>query len=146
MTLNRWDPFRDLLSFQERMNRLMDLSFAEPSRGLRSAWSPAVDVLETPDAYIFRVDLPGVGKDRISIEVRSKRLTVKGERELEAEPRIAAFRSIERETGAFERSFVLPGEVNAEEATAKYVDGVLHIVLPKGGEKDTRDISVVCRD
>lgn len=146
MTLNRWDPLKDLLSFQEKMNRLMDLSFAEPSRGLRSVWNPAVDVLETPDAYIFRADLPGVGKDRISIEVRSRRLTIKGERDIEAEPRIAAYHSIERESGVFERSFMLPGEVNADEAQAKYSDGVLQIVLPKGREPSARDISVVCRE
>ncbi len=146
MTLNRWDPFRDLLKFQEKMNRFMDSSFAEPSRKTRSVWNPAVDVLETPDTYIFRVDLPGVGKDRISIEIRSRRLTIKGERDIEGEPRIAAYHSIERETGAFERNFMLPGEVNADEAEAKYKDGVLQIVLPKGGEESTCDISVVCRE
>ena len=146
MTLNRWDPFKDLLRFQEKMNRLMDRSFTEPSRGHRGMWNPAVDVLETPDAYIFRCDLPGVGKDRISIEVRSKRLTIKGERVLEAEPRIAAYHSIERQTGVFERSFVLPGDVNADDAEAKYTDGVLQVVLPKGTEQSPGDISVVCRE
>ena len=144
MTLNRWDPFRDLLSFQEKMNRLMDTVAGPVGRPLRPSWDPDVDVVETPDAYIFRVDLPGVGKDRINIEIRGDRLTIEGERRTEAEPFIAAYHTIERETGHFLRSFVLPGNVDVEQAHAEYVDGVLNLVLPKSDEARQRSITVVC--
>lgn len=145
MTLNRWDPFKDLLRFQERMNRLMDLSVGEASRGPREHWTPGVDTLETPDAYIFRIDLPGVGKEEISIEIRGRHLVIKGERKMESEPRIAAYHSIERQMGAFERSFMLPGDVNADEAEARYLDGVLQLSLPKSREEKACPVSVVCQ-
>ncbi len=86
MTLNRWDPFRDLLNFQEKVNRIIDMKFHE-KRGTRGAcWCPAVDMLETPDSYIFRAELPGVGIDNIDIEVRHRRLTLSGVRPVESEP------------------------------------------------------------
>lgn len=144
MTLNRWDPLRDLLNFQERVSRLVDSSVDESASRRQTCWCPVVDVLETPDAYLFRVELPGVGRENINIEVRGTHLRIYGERSLEAEPAIAAYHSIERVQGIFERSFTLPGQVDADRAVAKYEDGVLEIVLPKSNEVYERNISVVC--
>jgi len=147
MTLNRWDPFRDLLNFQEKVNRIIDMKFHE-KRGTRGAcWCPAVDMLETPDSYIFRAELPGVGIDNIDIEVRHRRLTLSGVRPVESEPVTAAYHSIERVHGAFERTFELPGEVDVDEIKAKYLDGILEVVVPKAEEKKIRrTISVVSED
>ena len=122
MTLNRWDPLRDLLNFQERMNRLMDAAFDENVCGplaRQRCWKPAVDILETPESYIFRLDLPGVGKDNINIEIEGTRLTVTGVRVLESEPRMAAYHSLERQTGYFEQHYRLPGAVDQDNCKAQ---------------------------
>ncbi len=144
MTLNRWDPLKDLLSFQERMISLADSSLAEGVSRRRTWWKPVVDVLETPEAYVFRVDLPGVGRDGINIEIHGNRLTISGERPLDAEAHFAAYYSMEREVGLFERSFTLPGNVDVDRAEAKYEDGVLDLVLPKSRQEGKRGITVVC--
>ena len=144
MTMNRWDPLREMINMQERMTRLADRAFREAVFHRRSTWKPAVDVLETPDEYIVRIDLPGVNKEEINIEIKASRLTIQGERRIEAEPRIAAYHSIERETGYFERSFVLPGDVDAEQAEARYQDGVLVIVVPKAEQTREREVTIVC--
>jgi HSP20 family protein len=143
MTLNRWDPLRDLLNFQEKMNRLMDSAVDIHKR--RVIWKPVVDFLETAEAYVFRVDLPGVGRDKINIEIQGNRLTINGERPLEAEPRIAAYHSIERETGVFERQFTVPGHIDVDSAEATYVDGVLVLVLPKCEDDRPGNVRVECR-
>jgi len=101
-------------------------------------------MLETPEAYIFRAELAGVGKQNISIEVHGRRLTISGERFVESEPRLAAYHSIERVQGYFERSFNLPERVDLEAAEANYVDGVLEVRLPKAGNDRERTITVVC--
>ncbi|MBI4964639.1 MAG: Hsp20/alpha crystallin family protein [Desulfomonile tiedjei] len=143
MTLNRWDPFRDMLSFQERVSHVMD-AFAKRRQLARSAcWCPVVDILETPESYIFRAELPGVGKDNINVEVVGTRITISGERPTEKDPPIAAYHAIERVHGVFQRSFNLPGPVDVEKAKAKYRDGILEVSLPKSEEESERSISVV---
>lgn len=144
MTLNRWDPLRDLLNFQERMNRLVGSTLEERMLRRAACWCPVVDVLETRDAYIFRAELPGVGKENITIEVRGNRLVLVGKRTLESEPQWAAYLSIERIHGCFERSFPLPGPIDVDKAEARYEDGILEVYLPKSQGDAERTIAVVC--
>jgi HSP20 family protein len=144
MTLNRWDPLRDLLNFQERMSRLVAFTAEESPSRRQACWCPVVDLLETPDAYILRAELPGVGRENINIEVYGNRLRIYGERALETEPAIAEYHSIERVHGVFERTLTLPGEVDVDVAEASYEDGVLVVKLPKLHEVRDQNISVVC--
>lgn len=144
MTLHRWDPLRDLLKFHERANRLVGVDLEQALRKAPARWSPVVDVLETPDAFIFRVELPGVGKDNISVEVRGNTLTLSGERFIESEPKRAVYHRIERVHGVFERSFTLPDRVDAGQVEANYTDGVLEVVLPKTAGDSDRVVRVVC--
>lgn len=146
MTLNRWDPFRDLLNFQDKVHRLIEMKVHEDRVTRGACWCPSVDMLETPDSYIFRAELPGVGIDNIEIEVRNRRLRLSGVRPMETEPVIAAYHSIERVHGQFERVFSLPGDVDVDQIKAKYLDGVLEIVLPKSKEKAPQSIAVVSED
>jgi HSP20 family protein len=144
MTLNRWDPLRDLLNFQERMNRLVGSTLEERMLRRSVCWRPVVDILETPHAYIFRAELPGVCRDNITIEVRGNRLVLAGERPLGSEPQWAAYLSIERIHGCFERSFLLPGPIDIDKAEATYQDGILEVTLPKSEEEHETSITVVC--
>jgi HSP20 family protein len=143
MTLNRWDPLKDLLNFQEKVNRLMDANFRQRCEVGGVCWCPLVDMLETRDAYIIRAELPGVGLENINIEVRNRRLTISGERPYESEPVMAAYLSIERVRGSFERKFDLPGNVDVDAIKATYTDGVLEIQLPKAKENAVSGITIV---
>ncbi|MCX5863017.1 MAG: Hsp20/alpha crystallin family protein [Deltaproteobacteria bacterium] len=144
MTLNKWDPLKDLLNLQETAQRILGASTDEGRRKRRVKWFPVVDIFETPDAYVFRAELPGVGKDNISVEVHGSTLTLSGERFIESDPRIAVYHRIERTHGGFERAFTLPGQVNVDKVEATYVDGVLEVMLPKTPEDCDRTISIVC--
>lgn len=137
MTLNRWDPLRDLLNFQERVNRFVEIRTQRTVFQPTTSWTPLVDMLETPDAYIFRAELPGVGKKNINIEIQGRRLKISGERKLEAEPQLAAYHSVERAHGPFDRAFDLPEDADVEKTEARYEDGLLEITVPKcEGERE----------
>ncbi len=143
MTLNRWDPLKDLLNFQEKVNRVMHATLSERCSVSGTCWRPLVDMLETPDAYIIRAELPGVGLDNISIELKNRRLTISGQRPFQSEPTLAAYLSLERVHGAFERSFNLPGDVDEEAIKAKYTDGMLEVYIPKAQEDASAGITIV---
>jgi HSP20 family protein len=143
MTLNRWDPVRDLLNFQERVNRFVEIRTQRTVFQPNAGWTPLVDMLETPDAYIFRAELPGVGKKNISIEIQGRRLRLSGERQLESEPRLAAYHSVERAHGPFHRSFDLPDDAALEKTEARYEDGILEITVPKCEEERERVLRIV---
>lgn len=144
MKLDRWDPLRDMLNFQDRLNRTLGCGGQEGVCIRESSWTPLVDALETPDSYIFRVELPGVGKDNINIEVDGDILTISGNRNMEGEPAIAAFHSMERPLGFFRRAFRLPGKVDSDRAKATYIDGLLELSLPKSKEIRERNVTIVC--
>jgi len=144
MTLNRWDPFRDLLNLQEKLQRIVAATHEELVYKRSARWCPVADILETPDSYIFRVELPGVGRDNINLEVRGNLLILSGERPIEKEPSVAAYHRIERIHGVFERSFHLPGQIDTDRARANYQDGVLEIIFPKSETEQEPAITVVC--
>jgi HSP20 family protein len=144
MTLNRWDPFKDLLNFQERMARLIHATAGVEAPRRRATWRPVVDIMETSTAYVLRADLPGVGRDKINVEIRGSKLTIQGERPIEDEPQDTEYHHMERETGYFERTFTLPGNIDVDRAKATYADGVLDLVLPKSAEEQPDTITVVC--
>jgi HSP20 family protein len=143
MSLEKWDPFKELVYIQKRMNQLMSSTCDFPQRS--SCWCPAVDILETPRSFIVRVELPGVGRDNVNIELKANHLRVYGVRpEPEQGQGIWAYRSCERVNGPFERNFSLPGNIDPENVEASYEDGVLEILIPKTSENRDRHIEVVC--
>lgn len=143
MTLNRWDPLKDLLNFQERMNRMVTIPFSVGLRRRPEMWNPVVDIFETDEAYVFRADLPGVGKDNINIEIKGGRLTIHGERPLDSGTGAPAYHVVERESGLFERSFALPGNIDVDRAEDRYEEGVLDLVLPKSKERRSTTVAVI---
>lgn len=135
MALVRWDPFREITSLQERMNRLFEEG-AFPFRGLGDrpawrTWAPPVDIYETEKEIVLKAELPGMSQDDFSLEVRDNTLTLKGERKQEKEAKEESYYQMERYYGAFQRSFTLPNTVQQDKAKARYRDGVLEVVLPK---------------
>ena len=135
MAVARWTPFQDLMALQEEMNRRFDQAFRggtgeEASWGQRT-WSPPVDIYETPDALILSVDLPGVSKEGVSIEIHQNTLILKGQRPQNTEVKDDRYHRVERAYGPFQRTFMLPMQVDQEKVQAMYHDGVLELHLPK---------------
>ncbi|MBI2081046.1 MAG: Hsp20/alpha crystallin family protein [candidate division NC10 bacterium] len=146
MAIVRWDPFRDLMSIQERMNRLFDQTLAR-TRGedegiAASAWMPAVDIYETPDRVVMKAELPGLTREDVEINVRDNTLSLRGERKFEKEVKEENYLRIERAYGSFQRSFSLPATIQQEKIKAIFKDGVLEVTLPKAEEARPKQIKI----
>ena len=140
MQLVTWEPFEGLDRIQSRMNELFGDGFG---RSLANAtWHPAVDVLESKEAYVIRAELPGMKKEDFHLEVNDGVLTLTGERNAEKATDGVEYRSVERVNGKFFRSFSLPKTVNSEAIQATYKDGILEIQVPKAEEAKPRQISI----
>jgi HSP20 family protein len=138
--LARLNAFNDfpagLQLFHDAVNRILsDENQVRP-------WSPAVDVLETENDLIFKVDAAGVNLQDIDIQLENGTLTLKGERKFEKDDKVKGYHRIERSYGAFARSFTLPDTVNAETVHADYAQGVLTVTLPKQERAKPRAIKV----
>jgi len=148
MPIVRWEPFRDLVSLQGRMNRLFDESFRGVSRGgaeedwAQGAWSPAVDIYEKDGTIVLKAELPGIEPKDVDVRVENNILTLKGERRFEAEVQQDSYQRVERAYGTFSRSFTLPTVVDTENIKAEFKDGVLRMSLPKKEEAKPKQISI----
>lgn len=147
MAIVRWlDPFRDLSVIQDRMNQIFEDALARSrgrEEGLRTGmWTPAVDIYENNDFVVVKAELPGVEKDRISVEVKEGILTLRGERGFDKELKKESYHRIERSYGTFQRSFSLPVSVDQEKVTARFLDGVLEVQLPKKDQEKPKQIEV----
>lgn len=134
MAVVRWDPLRDLLSIQDRMNRLFEqtLSRSRAEEGIAaSTWSPAVDIYETPETIVMKADLPGLSREDIEIQIRDNTLTLRGERRFAKDVEQENYLRIERAYGAFQRNFTLPATAQQDKIRAVFRDGVLELMLPK---------------
>lgn len=145
MTLARWDPFRELVSIQDRINRVFS-GENWPFRGsgeALGAWNPAVEIFERGDSLVLRAELPGVSKEDIDVHVEEGNLVLRGQRKRDQEIDEANAYRLERAYGSFTRSFSLPTSVDASSITATYKDGVLEVVLPKAEEAKPKRVEIV---
>lgn len=144
------DPFRDLLRLQQEMDRLFGSTLSPYSGFPRfdAMWDvqqlqPAMDLSERADAYIVKMELPGLDKSDISIEVKDNVLTVAAKHKESSEKKDEKTLIQERSLKAFRREVMLPGGVAAEQVAAEYKDGVLTITVPKTGkDKDAHRIEI----
>ena len=132
MAFARWDPIRDLLSIQQRLDR-----FAPGPAG----WNPPVDVHETPEHYVVTAELPGMSRDDLDINFHDGRLTLSGVRRERTAP-CEQYHRVERGRGSFSRTFQLPMPVDAERISADLHGGVLTVVCPKDLDSSTRRIPI----
>jgi len=122
-----WDPFREMVpypTFEER------------------TFSPAFDVKETKDAYLFKADVPGIHEKDLDVTVTGNRLTVAGKRDQEKEEKSDRYYAYERNYGSFSRNFTLPEGADIDKLQASLDDGVLHIRVPKRPEVQPKKIAV----
>ncbi len=150
MAITRWDPFRELNTLQDRMNRLFQDAFLTPGslemRGEESLMSgsfvPPVDVYEDEHNIVLKMETPGIDQKDIDIRVENNVLTVHGERKLEKEEKQENFHRVERRYGTFTRSFTLPNTVDTDNVNADCDNGVLKITLAKRAEAKPKQIKV----
>jgi len=122
-----WDPFREM----------------SPSVfGHEQQLMTAFDVKDTPDAFVFQADVPGLQEKDIEIQLHGNRLTIRGKRESEHEQPGHTFYTYERSFGSFARSFNLPESADGERCTASLTDGVLTVTVPKKAQEQPQTIAV----
>ena len=141
MPIRRWDPLRDLLTLQERMNRLFEHSMlrsrlADPSLA-SGTWSPLADVYETAEGFVVQLEVPGIAEDDIEVHVDGDTVVVRGQRQPMSRSRPDSFHRMERSYGYFSRSFRLPEHVEPDRVRAEFQDGILRLEVPKARPRAT---------
>jgi HSP20 family protein len=146
MAIVRFDPFRELTSMQDRINRIFGEAYRRNDGDdvlSRGDWLPPVDIFENDKhEIVLRAELPGLKKEDIDIRVENSTLTLKGERKQDGEVKQEQFHRVERAYGTFIRSFSLPSTVDTEKVQAAFTEGILNITLPLRDEAKPRQIQV----
>lgn len=140
-TLTRWDPFRDLFTMQDRMNRLFQDMGREESI-TTGAFIPPVDIYEDEQHIVLKMEVPGVEEKDIDIRLENSTLMVRGERKFEQEEKEENFHRVERRYGSFTRQFTLPNTVDTNDVQADLHNGVLKLRLAKRAEAKPKQIKV----
>jgi HSP20 family protein len=149
MSIVRWDPFRELEDMTDRLNRM--LARGGPARSSGPAkddalavfdWAPSVDILETPEEFQIRVELPDVKKEDIKVSVDAGILRIEGDRKQEKEEKGKKYHRVERSYGSFLRTFRLPENVDESKVQADVKDGVLNVRLHKSAKPKPKSIEV----
>jgi len=146
MAIIRWDPFRDMVSLREKMNRLFEDVFTgrgDDKELASSTWAPAVDIFETESELVMSAEIPGIDEKDIEIKLEDNTLTLKGERKFEKETREENYHRIERSYGSFYRAFTLPNSVDLDKIHAEHENGILKITLPKRQELKPRNVKIL---
>ncbi len=146
MAIARWNPYRDMMTVRDEMNRVFNEFFGRGGQDEETwyagAWSPPVDIYETDEALIMKAELPGFSKEDISIELKENTLIMRGERRRQDEVKEGNYHRMERVYGAFQRSFLLPTTVEQDKVKASYKDGILELHLPKVPAAQPKRIAV----
>jgi HSP20 family protein len=150
MATTRWEPFRDLATLQDRVNRIFEDVIARPRRGAEQEdltagqWSPPVDIFETAESFVIRVEVSGIEQHALDVEFKDNNLIVQGERTFED---VAGrdYHRRERAYGTFRRVFTLPTVVRQEQIQAVLKHGVLEITLLKEERAKPKRVQVEVR-
>lgn len=140
-----WDPYRDVTSLRDSINRMFEDTFRgldKPTEMYTSSWPVPADIYETKDEIVLRLELAGINPNDVKIQLIGDQLTISGKREHEGQTTERNWVRIERRYGNFVRSFTLNVPVKAEAVTAGYKDGLLEVHLPKADEVKPKEIQV----
>ena len=147
MAIIRWDPFRDLVTLREKMNRLFEDAFTtargEEKDMITSSWIPSVDIYEDENHLVLTAEVPGIDEKDIEIKIEDNTLSIQGERKMEKETKEENYHRIERAYGSFFRSFTLPNYVEQDKIQAEHENGVLKIMMPKKPELKPRKVKIL---
>lgn len=143
--MHQWNPWLELDAVRAHMDRLLRDAFGRkaphPERGY--LWSPAVDVVATPRAYLIRMELPGLGLEDVRVEVQGRDLLVSGERRCEPECADTVYQVLECNRGPFGRVFSLPPDADPAKIAAALKNGLLILTVPRcPGGRECRSVAV----
>ena len=142
--ISGWAPLRELEELRARMDRLMQTTFPFPARPLSETeedpWAPLADVEDTEDAYVMELELPGVKKDDVTVEVTDGELDIHGE--VKDKERTGVLRRQTRRTGSFSYRTTLPQNADTERITADLAHGILTVRVPKAASATPRRIEI----
>jgi HSP20 family protein len=142
-----WDPIRELEEMQKRLGSLLGRRLPLLQEGGEeeftvTEWSPPVDIAEDDKEYTVKAELPGMSKENIKVTVEGDVLSITGERKVEKEEKNKKYHRIERNYGAFTRSFTLPDDASGDKVSAEFKDGVLKVHLPKDEKAKSKSVEV----
>lgn len=145
--LTRWNPYREMLSLRDQMDRLFEDTFslfpsAQNRFQMPRIWGLDLDVSETDEAYTVKAAVPGITPEELDITLTNNVLTIKGELEATEEQEGEVYHMRELRYGSFSRSLTLPEQVNADEIEARVENGILTLVMPKSEESKPKRIPV----
>jgi HSP20 family protein len=150
MATTRWEPFRDLAALQDRVNRIFEDVITRPRRGAEQEdlaagqWSPPVDIFETSESIVIRLEVPGIEQQALDVEIKDNSLIVEGDRKFE-EVEGRNYHRVERAYGTFRRVFSLPMLVRQDQIHAVLKNGVLEITLLKEEKAKPKRVQVEVR-
>src|SRR5436189_3024091 len=144
-TLTRWEPFREMEEFQNRLSTL----FGRPLRRTNGReeitlpeWTPLADITEDDKEYLIKAELPEMKKEDVKVTVENGVLTISGERKFEKEEKKKKYHRVERGYGSFVRTFALPEDADADRVKAQFKQGILEVHLPKNEKAKPKQIEV----
>ena len=140
--LTRWEPVREMMTLREAMDRLFDDAFTRPLGQSGISTMPAIDLYQTADEVVVKASLPGLKAEDVQITITADVLTLRGEFKQEDERKDATYHIREHHSGMFERTLMLPTEVQGDKAKAEFEDGVLTVTLPKAETVKPKTITV----
>ena len=142
-TITRWDQSRGLTSLQDQVNRLFEDNFTRDRSGHAdlATWAPPVDIYETENELVVKVDLPDLQEKDIDVRVENNMLTIRGERKFD-DVHEDNYLRVERAYGSFMRSFSLPNTISSENIRAEYHNGVLSLHMAKLEESKPKQIKI----
>lgn len=143
-SLIKWEPFSDLISLRDAMERLFEDSFVRmrPLPSVFGAEALALDMYETSDSVVIKTGVPGVKPEDVDITITGDTLTIKGETKAEEKVEKSNYIRQERRYGAFHRTVQLPSSLVPDKAEATFENGVLTITIPKSEEAKPKTIKV----
>ncbi len=145
MNLVRWEPFRDLMTLPQAMDRVFEESFVRPSRDLAlfgGGGQPPIDMYQTPNEVVIKASLPGVKPEDVDINIADDTLTIKGKTNGSEEVKGEDYLYREHHHGSFVRSIKIPHALQTDKAEATADDGILTITIPRAQEAKPKTIEV----
>jgi HSP20 family protein len=142
MRLIRWQPFSEMESLRNQMDRMFDELAGLNNRQSSTDWTPAIEIQDREDSLILRAEIPGVEAKDLDIQVAREAVAISGEHRYENKAQEQGFFRTELRYGSFQRTIPLPVAVDNNQVQAEFKDGILKLTLPKAQEARHKVVKV----